>query len=84
MNLKQAVRMMLAAKHTSAKEASEAMGRSSNYLTAILARPGVRIDTICEIVDTLGYEVVLRPKRVPSTRAEDDLVLEYVSRKDEA
>ena len=54
--------------------------RDQSFLSAALMRPAIRTDTLCEIADIVGYEVVLRPKRSPSKRARnpEEFVLDYV------
>ena len=51
---------------TNLKTVSVNMGRDQSFLSAALMRPAIRTDTLCEIADIVGYEVVLRPKRSPS------------------
>lgn len=65
---------------TNSKTVSVNMGRDQSFLSAALMRPAIRTDTLCEIADIVGYEVVLRPKRSPSKRARnpEEFVLDYV------
>lgn len=65
---------------TNLKTVSVHMGRDQSFLSAALMRPAIRTDTLCEIADIVGYEIVLRPKRSPSKRARnpEEFVLDYV------
>lgn len=69
---------------TNLKTVSVHMGRDQSFLSAALMRPAIRTDTLCEIADIVGYEVVLRPKRSPSKRVRhpEEFVLEYVDPND--
>ena len=75
MNVKQAIKAMLANKKTTAVAVSDAMGHSSTYVTTCTNRAGMTVQTLCDIADAMGYELVLRPRRMASRRAEDDLVV---------
>lgn len=66
---------------TNSKTVSVHMGRDPSFLSAALTRPAIRTDTLCEIADTVGYEVVLRPKRSPSKRERnpEEFVMDYAA-----
>ena len=75
--------LMLDLFHTcsmNSKPVSVNLVRDQSFLSAALMRPAIRTDTLCEIADIVGYEIVLRPKRSPSKRARnpEEFVLDYV------
>ena len=69
---------------TNSKTVSVNMGRDQSFLSAALMRPAIRTDTLCEIADIVGYEVVLRPKRSPSKRARNPDLPRRVHRNEDA
>ena len=63
MKTKQAIKKILKQEHMTQKVLSEKMGyaRPSN-LNTVLRANNPKIETLVNIMDALGYEVVLRPK----------------------
>lgn len=84
MNFKNVLRGLMQTNGTNARALSVDMGKHFNFISNICGRQSCRTETLCEIADALGYEVVLRPKRSPSKRARhpEEFVLEYVDPND--
>ena len=80
MDFKSVLRGLMQTQGTNARALSVDMGKHFNFISNICGRQSCRTETLCEIADALGYEVVLRPKRSPSKRARhpEEFVMEYV------
>lgn len=63
MKTKQAIKKILKQEHMTQKELSEKTGYARpSSLNTVLRANNPKIETLVNIMDALGYEVVLRPK----------------------
>lgn len=63
MKTKQAIKKILKQEHMTQKVLSEKMGYARpSSLNTVLRANNPKIETLVNIMDALGYEVVLRPK----------------------
>lgn len=67
MNSRDVIRAMLKSKRMTQITFASMLGITQAGLSARLTRPGISASTFQEMVDLLGYEIVLQPKDLPAS-----------------
>ena len=63
MNLKEAIKKLIKDNNKSYASMAELIGRKTpTFISNMINRGNCNIDTLLEITDVLGYEIVIKPK----------------------
>lgn len=75
MNINEAIRQIMKNKKVSLTTMAKSLGKArGNDISARLAHPNMSFDKAVEMLDVLGYEVVLQEKK-PGSRRADQIVI---------